>query len=65
MAGLIKFIMSKMGLSWVVLKVWEMLKPELVKWAESDGEKDWDDALVEFIDEFVQLAVGKLKSEGK
>lgn len=59
------FLIKTLGLSWLIKKGYEAIRPELVKWAQSDGEVDWDDALVDVLDKVVEAISGKLESEGK
>lgn len=59
MEFLLKRMLKILGLKKIILMVWNMIKPELVKLAQADGEKDWDDALVKLIDDFIMAFVNE------
>lgn len=60
-----KFLMGAIGVSDLVALAYEAVRPELVRWAESDGEDDWDDSVVRLLDKVFGKVVEKLKEEGK
>ena len=62
---MIKMILKVMGVSKLVGYAWEALKPELEEWAASDGKEDWDDKLVEFLDNIIGIIVNDLEAQGK
>ena len=60
-----KFLIKSLGVSTLLHYAWSAAKPELEAWAQSDGEDDWDDKVVEFMDKVVVIIIGKLSDEGK
>lgn len=60
-----QFLIKTLGLSWLLKKVYSSVRPELVEWAQADGEVDWDDAVVEILDKMVEAIAGKLEEKGK
>jgi len=56
-------ILKVIGLPKLLEFVWSKVHPELKKWAESDGEDDWDDRAVEIADGIVRMIIGKLEDK--
>tara|TARA_R110000803_G_scaffold5670_1_gene18715 strand:+ start:9609 stop:9806 length:198 start_codon:yes stop_codon:yes gene_type:complete len=65
MNWLIQKIIKSVGVGYLLRAAWSSVKPRLEAWAESDGEDDWDDALVKVIDEIVNSIAGKIDEEDR
>lgn len=63
MKWLIERIVKSVGVGYLLKAAWSSVRPRLVKWAESDGEDNWDDALVRVLDETINAIAGKIDSE--
>ena len=55
-----KIIGDKIGVGVVFNLGYQSVRPQLKRWAESDGEDDWDDTLVDILDALVGAIAHKV-----
>lgn len=60
-----KFFIRTIGIKRLLQMGYSAVRPKLVEWAESDGEDDWDDTLIEVLDAFLPQLAEKLDKELK
>lgn len=57
------FLLKVFGPAKLIRMGYKVARPYLVRWAESDGEDDWDDALVQILDKVIPAAADKIEQE--
>ncbi|MDX1700511.1 MAG: hypothetical protein R3250_07840 [Melioribacteraceae bacterium] len=60
MNSIIKHIVNVIGLGTLLSYVWEIVKDELIRLAES-SDAEWDDKAVKVLDEVIMMIIGSLE----